>query len=94
MKFFISMFICTSVLASPIVIFHESNEEDALIYRDLLKRNYYVPDELMTIQIVRSCEKAKGLGKLDLCLKNNGDLLLVSVDVKFVNESIKVFKAP
>lgn len=94
MKFIISLLIGSSAWASPIVIFHESNQPEAQIYQKILIDNYHVPEELISIQNVKKCERAKGLGKLDLCLKNNGDLVLVSVDVKFINESVKIFRAP
>jgi len=93
MKFIISFLISSSVLASPIMIFHESNEREAMLYKGILNQSYFIPEELMTVETVKTCSEAKGLGKLDLCIKNNGDLLMVSVDTNFVNESIKVFKA-
>lgn len=94
MKFVISLFISFSVAASPIHLFHEGQREDANIYRDILVNEYQIPEELIQIRKTMKCESVKALGKLDLCLKNNGDLYMVSVDREFINESLKVFQAP
>ena len=64
------------------------------MFKDILMTDYLIPEELITFKITRNCEELKGVGKLDLCLKNNGDLLMVSVDREFINESLKVFQAP
>lgn len=94
MKFVISLFICAQVQASPIHVFHERNPEDAMMIRQIFVQDYKIPEELMTVKGVKSCEEIKSGGKLDLCLKNNGDLYVVSVDREFINESLKIFLAP
>lgn len=94
MKFVISLLIAGSAYASPIHLFHEGSESDAIIYRDILVSEYKIPEELILTKKVEKCEWQKARGKLDLCLKNNGDLYLVSVDREFINESLKVFAAP
>lgn len=94
MKFVISFLFCTQLLASPIHIYHESEFKNAVSFRDYIVSEYQIPEELMSIKMIRNCEEIKGEGKLDLCLKNNGDLFLVSVDRNFINESLKVFQAP
>jgi hypothetical protein len=94
MKFVISLFFTLTATASPIHLFHEGEKEDAVIYRDILMKNYLIPEELILIKKIKICEVLKTQGKLDLCLKNNGDLYMVSVDREFINESLKVFQAP
>ncbi len=83
-----------SVSASPIHLYHESNSTEALRYKEILMSEYQIPEDLIMMKTIRSCDGLKGEGKLDLCLKNNGDLLMVSVDREFINESLKVFRAP
>lgn len=94
MKFAISLFICLPVYASPIRIFHEKETERAQVVREIFLQQYLIPEDLIAMKEVSSCEELKGQGKLDLCLKNNGDLLVVSVDPGFVHESLKIFQAP
>lgn len=94
MKYAISFLMTVNVWASPIFVYHEGHSEEAIVYRDLLKSEYQIPEDLITIRGIKNCEELKASGKLDLCLKNNGDLLMVSVDSSFINESLKVFRAP
>ncbi len=94
MKFAISLLISYSAFAGPIRIFHENEEERANIVRDIFTQRYAIPEDLIAINWVAKCEDLKGRGKLDLCLKNNGDLLVVSVDRGFIYESLKIFQAP
>lgn len=94
MKFVISLFISMNAFASPIHLFHEGEVTDAQIYKEILVKDYMIPEELILISKISKCEGKKRAGKLDLCLKNNGDLYLVSVDREFINESLKVFRAP
>ena len=97
MKFVISFLITLSALnacASPIHVYHEVDFTEADRYRDLLTTEYQIPEDLILMKTTQNCDGLKGEGKLDLCLKNNGDLLMVSVDRTFINESLKVFRAP
>jgi hypothetical protein len=94
MKFVISFFFCLSAFASPIRFFHEGDYEGAKIYQEILAKDYQIPGELIMSKQIQKCEEMKSEGKLDLCLKNNGDLYVVSVDHEFINESLKVFLAP
>lgn len=94
MKYVISFFISVSAFASPIHLFYENESSDALIYREILMKDYQIPEELILMKKISRCESLKAAGKLDLCLKNNGDLYMVSVDREFINESLKVFQAP
>lgn len=96
MKFVISLVLLLSLdaYASPIRIFHESEENRAQIVREIFEQQYLIPEELIATKVVPNCEDLKGQGKLDLCLKNNGDLIVVSVDRGFIHESLKIFQAP
>lgn len=94
MKFVISLFFTTSIFANPIHLYHEGNSIEANMFKDILMTDYSIPEELITFRMTRDCEALRSVGKLDLCLKNNGDLLMVSVDREFINESLKVFQAP
>ena len=96
MKFVTSLlvFITLPVLAAPIRIYHEKEEDRARIVKDIFLQQYLVPEDLIMMSEVQNCGDIKGRGKLDLCLKNNGDLLAVSVDRGFVNDSLKIFQAP
>jgi hypothetical protein len=96
MKFVTSLICLISlpVLATPIRIFHENEMGRARIVREIFQEQYFIPEDLIALQEVEKCEELKGQGKLDLCLKNNGDLLVVSVDRGFIYESLKIFQAP
>lgn len=93
MKFVISFFFCVNAIASPIFIHHEGNPIEAQMIKDILMKDYQIPEELISVTR-KECAEIKETGKLNLCLKNNGDLLVVSVDRNFINESLKVFQAP
>lgn len=94
MKFVISFFFCLSAYASPIQVYFETDAIEAKMLKDILINDYQIPDELIALKKIKECEGIKTNGRLELCLKNNGDLLLVSVDRNFINESLKVFQAP
>ena len=94
MKFIISFLVTTSVWAAPIQLFHESNHESANTVKQIFIGDYQIPEDLIAIKEIENCGSLVKRGKLDLCLKNNGDLYLVSVDRDFINESLKVFQAP
>jgi hypothetical protein len=94
MKFAISFFLSLNAVASPIHIHFEGKETEAALYKELLITEYQIPEDLIKMKGIKNCDEMKGEGKLDLCLKNNGDLLMVSVDNSFINESLKVFRAP
>ena len=96
MKFVTSLglLLAFPTFASPIRIFHEKEDGRARIVREIFLQQYFIPEELIAMKEVENCEGLKGQGKLDLCLKNNGDLLVVSVDRGFINESLKIFQAP
>jgi hypothetical protein len=94
MKYAISLLITFNVYASPINVYYEGKSADASVYKELLVTEYQIPEELISVSGTKECEAIKGGGKLDICLKNNGDLLMVSVDSEFINESLKVFRAP
>ncbi len=96
MKFVTSIVFLFSLpaFATPIRIFHESEEGRARSVREIFQQQYFIPEDLIAEHVVSKCEDLKGQGKLDLCLKNNGDLLVVSVDRGFIYESLKIFQAP
>jgi DNA/RNA endonuclease YhcR with UshA esterase domain len=79
---------------TPIRIYQEPGAPDATLIREILMDDYQVPEELIGVYGVGDCEEIKRRGKLDLCLKNNGDLEVVSVDKNFIHESLKIFRAP
>lgn len=96
MKFVTSIMLMTAIpaLATPIRIYHESESDRAQVVREIFLQQYLIPEDLIATLEVSECERLKGQGKLDLCLKNNGDLLVVSVDRGFIHESLKIFQAP
>lgn len=95
MKFVISlMFFCHSISASPIHLSYEEKTSEAEIYKAIMINDYRIPDDLIVLKKIDDCGKVKAVGKLDLCFKKNGDLVLVSVNRDFINESLKVFLAP
>jgi hypothetical protein len=85
-------FFAFDLMASPIYLSHENNEEEAKIYKKLLLKKYGVPNELISMKKIKICEDVKSMGKLSLCIKKNGDLYWVSVDDQFVNKSLKIFQ--
>lgn len=94
MKYVISFFICLNVFAAPIKIFHEKVPGRANIVKDIFTQQYKVPEDLIEKKETQDCENLKSAGNLDLCLKKNGDLLVVSVNRRFVSESLKIFNTP
>lgn len=97
MKFVISFLVILmmkDLVAAPIQVFYEEDPSRAELVKGIFTGDYHIPEELIAIKEVTKCEELSVRGKLDLCLKNNGDLLVVSVDKSFVNESLKVFQAP
>lgn len=93
MKFVISFFLCASAIANPIRIYHEGDPVFALHLKEALKKDYKIPEDLVDIKTVSACDDLNLKGKLDLCLKSNGDLIEVSVHREFVSESLSIFKA-
>lgn len=94
MKYVISFLFSMSAIASPIKVFYESDVVRANIVKEIFTIQYQIPEDLISMKRVVSCEGLKNKGKLDLCLKNNGDLLVVSVDRSFINDSLKIFQSP
>lgn len=99
MKLGISIFLLlgTPILSAmtPVQIYFESGQRlEAIIYRDLLIQDHSVPEELMTLTEVMECETMSAKTEFELCIKSNGDLKVVSVDKKFIQESLSIFKAP
>lgn len=98
MKFVISilalMVVSTNVSASPIKIFYEQDIARAEIVKDIFTTTYQIPEDLIALKQVPSCAGLRERGRLDLCLNDNGDLLVVSVDSGFISESLKIFRAP
>lgn len=94
MKYAISFFISFNLHASPITVHHEQTSTRAHSVKNIFVGTYHIPEDLISVKEVVKCDELIGQGKLDLCIKNNGDLLVVSVDRRFVNESLKIFQAP
>jgi hypothetical protein len=57
-----------------------------------MEEKYGIPVEMISLKRVDHCEEVNRRGKLDLCLKKNGDLYWVSVDHHFINQSLKIFQ--
>lgn len=96
MKLGISLLLLTATaLASPIQIHFESGQMiEASIYQELLMRDYQIPEGLISKNLVTKCEDRRRQAELELCIKNNGDLLVVSADKNFIRDSLSVFRAP
>lgn len=94
MKYVISFLFCLNTWASPIQLFFEEDAMDAQMMRTIFIKDYKIPEDLIDLIQVRSCEALTERGKLDLCIKSNGDLRVVSVDHEFVSESLRIFRAP
>ena len=94
MKYIISFFISFNTWSAPIQIFHENVLDRAHIVQNIFIQRYQIPQELMEKKETENCEGLQSRGNLDLCLKKNGDLLVVSVNRRFVTESLKIFYAP
>lgn len=99
MKLGISLFLLLSAsmlrAMTPVQIYFEAGQRlEAIIYRDLLIQDHAVPEELITLNEVMECETMSAKTEFELCIKSNGDLKVVSVDKKFIQESLSIFKAP
>lgn len=89
------LLLASSAFATPIQIHFEKGQKiEATIYRDLLIKDYLIPEELISMNLVGSCDERKKRAELELCIKNNGDLKVVSVDKNFIQDSLRVFRAP
>ena len=97
MKFAISLLLVLSslsALGSPIQIYYESDPLKAEEVKNIFTNSYKIPDELIELSETMKCDELRGRGKLNLCINNNGDLIVVSVDRGFISESLKIFRAP
>lgn len=96
MKLSISLLLfATTIHAAPIQIHFEKGQKmEAIIYQELMMRDYYIPEEIIALNLVENCEERKKQAELEICIKNNGDLKVVSADKNFIRESLSVFKAP
>jgi hypothetical protein len=93
MKFVISFFLSLNAFSAPINIFHEGSSSETYKFKNILINDYQIPEGLMSIKKTKKCNDQRSEGKLDICIKKDGDLLLVSVDREFIEESLKVFQA-
>jgi DNA/RNA endonuclease YhcR with UshA esterase domain len=93
-KFFTLACLSTHALAGPIQVFYEDEPSRAQMVKDIFTQSYQIPEDLIVLMEVKKCTDLMAKGKLDLCLNNNGDLLVVSVDRGFISESLKIFQAP
>lgn len=88
------LLLCAKSWGTPIQIYFEKGQKiEASIYQDLLIKDYQIPEELISLTLVVDCDVRKKRAELELCIKNNGDLKLVSVDKNFIRDSLSVFKA-
>ncbi len=97
MKFVISFILLGAMAeayAAPIQVFYEEEPTRAQMVKDIFTGVYQIPEDLIDLKKTANCDVLKEKGKLDLCLNNNGDLLVVSVDRGFISESLKIFQAP
>lgn len=94
MKFLISFLASLNLYASPIEVFYEEEPSRAELVKNIFTEQYQIPEDLIGITEVKDCDRIRKKGKLELCLKNNGDLIVVSVDRSFISESLKIFQAP
>lgn len=97
MKFIISLItsaLTLSAFAAPIRIYHMNQFEKAKLTRNIFTKTYKVPEDLLEILKTRNCDELSDRGKLDMCINDNGDLLVVSVDKRFISETLKIFQAP
>lgn len=94
MKYILLFMMTSPAWASPIKVFFEGEALAAFHVKEQLLKEYQIPEELIEMKEVRACGEEKGQGRLNLCLKNNGDLVVVSVDREFINESLRIFRAP
>lgn len=94
MKYAISLLFCLNTWASPIQVFFEEDATEAQMMKTIFMKDYKIPEDLIDLIQVRNCEALTERGKLDLCIKSNGDLTVVSVDHEFVSESLRIFRAP
>ncbi len=98
MKLSISLLLLLSSVAhgtTPIQIHFERGQMiEATIYQELLIRDYQIPEGLISKNLVVSCENRRKQKELEICIKNNGDLLVVSADKNFIRDSLSVFRAP
>ncbi len=93
-RFLALAFAATNVSAAPIKIFYEQDSTNAQTVKEIFVNGYQIPEDLIDLKVVSNCDDLKEKGKLDLCLNNNGDLLIVSVDRGFISESLTIFRAP
>lgn len=88
------VFAAANAMAAPIQIFYEQDPMNAQTVKEIFVEGYQIPEDLIALIKIPKCDVLDEKGKLDLCLNNNGDLLIVSVDRGFISESLKIFQAP
>jgi hypothetical protein len=97
MKYVISFYcilFCLNLRADPIHIYYENDSYFADEIKLILTDQYNIPEEIITLKKTPLCKDVIKKSKLDVCINKNGDLNVVSVDDRFISESLKVFKAP
>lgn len=95
MKFVISLILLsTQISASPIDLSHEAQWDRVQYLKQIFTETYKIPEGLIGMRVVQNCESVESQGKINLCIKKNGDLITVSVDQRFIRESLKIFQAP
>ncbi len=94
MKFIMSLLISFSAHSAPIFLYYEKNVFYASQIKTTLIEEYKIPDYLIKTQHIEKCSKIRHRSKLDLCFTSDGDLKLVSVDRKFIDESLNFFRIP
>lgn len=94
MKFLISLLFSCSAYSAPIFLYFEKDIIYASHIKKILVREYKIPEYLIKTQNIEKCSKIKHRSKLDMCFTSDGDLKLVSVDRKFIDESLNFFRIP
>lgn len=94
MKFIISFLIPLNVLGHPINLLYEGQLKEIKMYAEILSKDYQIPEEIISFHQTENCEAVIAKGKMDICLNKNGDLLVVSADKEFINNSLKAFRTP
>lgn len=97
MKLSISLFLL--LLQSPNVradiiriSFDAQNRELAQRVQEQMEREFFIPKDFVSMQErMEPCEKSRESLQWHLCINKNGDLMEVSVDRTFKNETLKVF---
>jgi hypothetical protein len=95
MKLFFSLVFSINICfgSSLVLVQYESESTDAEYYKSVLMNEYNIPEEFIVLYMIdKKCEEAVKKSRLQFCISSSGNLIIVSADERFINETLRTFK--